>query len=76
MEEFCMKVRKFEIVNSRKYSIFSRVIPRTIKFVLPVSLSHGWFKNNGPIKNRWTTLNLQVKIRDCWVLVGPYPNSY
>ena len=33
-EEFCMKVLKFEIMNSRKLFIyFSRGVPRTIEFV-------------------------------------------
>ena len=32
MEEFCVKVLKFEIVNSRKsFNYFSEVVPRTIE---------------------------------------------
>ncbi len=47
-----MKVLKFEIVNSRKLSIyFSGVVPRTIETALPVTLFPGRFKN-GPFKNR------------------------
>jgi hypothetical protein len=38
-EEFCMKVLKFEIVNSQNvFNYFSRVVPRTIEFVQPVTL--------------------------------------
>ena len=52
MEEFCVKVLKFEIVNSRKSFIyFSGVVPRTIEFVQPVMLFPGRFKN-GQFKNR------------------------
>ena len=51
-EEFCVKVLKFEIENSRKsFNYFSEVVPRTIEFVHSVALSPGWFKN-GPFKNR------------------------
>ena len=51
-EEFCVKVLKFEIVNSRKsFNYFIRVVPKTIKFVHPVMLFPGRFKN-GPFKNR------------------------
>ena len=55
-EEFCVKVLKFEIMNSWKsFNYFSEVVPRTIEFVHPNSLSHGRFKNrfqNGPFKSR------------------------
>ena len=52
MEEFCVKVLKFEIVNSWKlFNYFIRAVLRTIEFVIPVTLSHGRFKN-GPFKNR------------------------
>ena len=51
-KEFCMKVLKFEIVNSQKsFNYFSRVVPKTIEFVHPVMLFPGRFKN-GPFKNR------------------------
>jgi hypothetical protein len=51
-EEFCVKVLKFEIMNSRNLFIyFSEVVPRTIETVHPVLLFPGWFKN-GPFKNR------------------------
>jgi hypothetical protein len=44
-EEFCMKVLKFEIVNSRKLFIyFSGVVPRTIEFVQHVMLFLGSLK--------------------------------
>ncbi len=39
-EEFCVKVLKFEIMNSRNlFHYFSRVVPRTIDTVHPVMLS-------------------------------------
>jgi hypothetical protein len=73
-EEFYVEVLKFEIMNSWKlFNYSSRAVPWTIKFVTPVTLSPGWFKNSRFKINR-TMLNLQVKIRDCWVLVGPYPS--
>ena len=51
-EEFCVKVLKFEIVNSRKsFNYFSGVVPRTIEKFSPVTLFPGRFKN-GPFKNR------------------------
>jgi hypothetical protein len=51
MEEFCVKVLKFEIVNSwYLFNYFSRIVPRTIEFVTKVTLSPGLFKN-GPFKN-------------------------
>ena len=54
-EEFCMKVLNLEILNSRNlFNYFSRVVPRTIEFVMPVTLSPGRFKNwfqYGPFKN-------------------------
>ena len=51
-KEFCVKVLKFEIVNSRKsFNYFSEVVPRTIEFVPPVMLFPGRFKN-GQFKNR------------------------
>ena len=51
-EEFCVKVLKFEIVNSRKlFNYFSRVVPRTIESAHQVLLFPGRFKN-GPFKNR------------------------
>jgi hypothetical protein len=51
MEEFCVKVLKFEIVNSRKsFNYFIKVVPKTIEFVHPVTLFPGRFKN-GPFKN-------------------------
>ena len=44
-EEFCVKILKFEIVNSRNlFNYFSRVVPRTIEFVHHVTLFPGWFK--------------------------------
>ena len=44
-EEFCVKVLKFEIVNSRKsFNYFIRVVPRTIEFVQPVLLFLGGLK--------------------------------
>ena len=50
-EEFCVKVLKFEIVNSRNlFNYFSKVVPRTVEFAQPVTLSPGRFKN-GPFKN-------------------------
>ncbi len=51
-EEFCVKVLKFEIMNSRKsFNYFSGVVSRTIEFVPSVMLFPGRFKN-GPFKNR------------------------
>ena len=51
-EEFCVKVLKFEIVNSRKlFNYFSEVVLRTIETALPVMLFPGRFKN-GRFKNR------------------------
>jgi hypothetical protein len=51
-KEFCVKVLKFEIVNSQKsFNYFSRVVPKMIEFVHPVMLFPGRFKN-GPFKNR------------------------
>jgi hypothetical protein len=51
-EEFCVKVLKFEIVNSQKSFIyFSGVVPRTIETVQSVMLFPGRFKN-GQFKNR------------------------
>ncbi len=51
-EEFCVKVLKFEIINSRKSSnYFIRVVLRTIEFVHSVMLFPGRFKN-GQFKNR------------------------
>ena len=45
MEEFCVKVLKFEIVNSRKsFNYFSEVVPKTIEFVQPVLLFLGGLK--------------------------------
>ncbi len=50
--EFCVKVLKFEIVNSRKsFNYFIKVVLRTIEFVPPVTLFPGRFKN-GRFKNR------------------------
>ena len=50
--EFCVKVLKFEIVNSRKsFNYFSKVVPRTIEFVQSVTLFPGRLKN-GQFKNR------------------------
>ena len=52
MEEFCVKVLKFEIENSRKSFIyFSGVVPRTIESAHHVTLFPGRLKN-GPFKNR------------------------
>ena len=66
-EEFCVKVLKFEIVNSWKLSIyFSKEVPRTIEFVPPVSLSHGRFKN-GPFKRRQCSISeSKLGIAGCW----------
>jgi hypothetical protein len=51
-EEFCVKVLKFEIVNSRKsFNYFSEVVPRTIETAQQVMLFPGRFKN-GRFKNR------------------------
>jgi hypothetical protein len=51
-EEFCVKVLKFEIMNSRNlFNYFSRAVPRTIEFIHSVTLSPGRFQN-GPFKNR------------------------
>ena len=51
-EEFCVKVLKFEIMNSRNLFIyFSEVVLRTIESAQPVLLFPGRFKN-GPFKNR------------------------
>ena len=51
-EEFCVKVLKFEIENSRKsFNYFSEVVPRTIETAQPVMLFPGRFKN-GQFKNR------------------------
>ena len=50
--EFCVKVLKFEIVNSRKLFIYSSgVVPRTIETAQPVTLFSERFKN-GLFKNR------------------------
>ena len=44
-KEFCVKVLKFEIVNSRKsFNYFSRVVLRTIEFVHSVLLFLGGLK--------------------------------
>ena len=51
-EEFCVKVLKFEIENSRKsFNYFSEVVPRTIESAHHVTLFPGRFKN-GQFKNR------------------------
>ncbi len=51
-KEFCVKVLKFEIVNSRKsFNYFIGVIPRTIETDHPVLLFPGRFKN-GLFKNQ------------------------
>jgi hypothetical protein len=51
-EEFCVKVLKFEIMNSRKsFNYFIGVVPRTIETAHPVTLFPGRFKN-GPFKIR------------------------
>ena len=76
-EEFCVKVQKFEIVNTWNLFIyFSEIVPRTIEIVPPVLFSLGGLKigfKMAHFKIDRTTLDLLVKIRDCWVLVGPYP---
>jgi hypothetical protein len=67
MEEFCVKVLKFEIVNSRKLFIhFSGVVPRAIEFVPPVMLFPGRFKN-GPFKRRQCSISeSKLGIAGCW----------
>ena len=63
-EEFCVKIRNL-------FNYFSRLVPRTIEFVHHVTLFPGRFKM-ARLKIDRTMLDLSVKIRDCWVLVGPY----
>jgi len=72
-----VKVLKFEIANFwTLFNYFSKEVPRTIESAHPVTLSRGGLKigfKMARFKIDRTTLDLQVKIRDCWVLVGPYP---
>ena len=57
-EEFCVKVLKLEIMNSRKlFNYFSGTVPRTIETAQPVSLSLGGLKM-AHIKIDRTTLDL------------------
>jgi hypothetical protein len=67
-EEFCVKVLKFEIVNSWKLSIyFSVVVLRTIESVHSVLLFPGRFKI-ASLKIDRMTLDLESKlgIAGCW----------
>ena len=59
------EIRNYEF--SEFIQLFLQVSSENDLFVETVSLSPRLFKN------RWMTFDLQVKIWDCRVLVGPYP---
>jgi hypothetical protein len=73
--EFCVKVLKVEIVHSwNLFNYFIRVVPITIEFFKYVMLSLIGLKigfKMACFKIDRMTFNLQVKIRDCGVLVVP-----
>ena len=77
MEELCVKILKFEIVNSRNsFHYFSRVVLRTIDLSRPFCFLLGGLKigfKMACFKIDRMTLDIQVKICDCRVWVGPYP---